>query len=83
MISVTLALLTGAFFLYFLRLLRGPSLTDRVMSIDGMILCGIAVMVVRAVDTGDADFLPVAVLFTLIGFVSTAVVARFIEGQDG
>lgn len=83
MIALTLALLTGAFFLYFLRLLRGPSLTDRVLAIDGMILCGIAVMVVRAVATGDAGFLPVAVLFTLVGFVSTAVIARFIEGQGG
>ena len=83
MIPVILTLLTAAFFLYFLRLLLGPSLTDRVMAIDGMILCGITVMVVRAVDTGDGSFLPVAVLFTLVGFISTAVIARFIEGQGG
>lgn len=83
MIPLTLSLLGTAAFLFFVRLLVGPSLTDRVLAIDGMIVCGITVMVVRAVDTGDGDFLPVAVIFTLIGFVSTAVIARFIEGQDG
>ena len=83
MIAACLGLLGAAFFLYFARLLRGPSLTDRVMAIDGMILCGICAVVVRAVDTGDGSFLPVAMLFTLVGFISTAVVARFIEGQGG
>jgi multicomponent Na+:H+ antiporter subunit F len=82
-IAVCLLLLGAAFFLYFARLLAGPSLTDRVMAIDGMILCGICGVVVRAVDTGDGSFLPFAMLFTLVGFISTAVVARFIEGQGG
>ncbi|MBK6855728.1 MAG: MrpF/PhaF family protein [Microthrixaceae bacterium] len=35
----------------------------------------------RAVESGDGSFLPVAVVLTLVGFISTATVARFIEGQ--
>lgn len=83
MILLTLVLLGLAFALFFGRLLVGPSLADRVMALDGMIVCGIATLVVRAVDSGDGTFLPVAAVFTLVGFIGTAVVARFIEGQGG
>ncbi|CAN5537027.1 hypothetical protein BH10ACT1_BH10ACT1_38580 [soil metagenome] len=83
MIVATLALLALAFALFFGRLLAGPSLSDRVLALDGMIVCGIATLVVRAVDSGDGTFLPVAVVFTLVGFIGTAIVARFIEGQGG
>lgn len=83
MIAVTSTLLVVAFALFFLRLLRGPSLADRVLAIDGLVVTGIAALVVDAVRTGSGAFLPVAVVFTLVGFVSTSVIARFIEGQDG
>ena len=63
------------------RLLRGPSLADRVIGIDGMIVCGISLLVVRAMDTGDGAFLPAAVVLALVSFISTSVVARYIEGQ--
>lgn len=81
MIDITLALLAVGFALFSCRLVVGPSLSDRVVAVDGMILCGIAALVVDAVDSADGTFLPVAVVFTLVGFISTAVVARFIEGQ--
>jgi multisubunit Na+/H+ antiporter MnhF subunit len=38
-------------------------------------------LVVNAVDTGRGAFLQVAVMLTLVGFIGTAVVARFIEGR--
>ena len=53
-----------AFALFGYRLAAGPSLADRVLALDGMIVCGIATLVVRAIDTGDGTFLPVAVVFT-------------------
>ncbi len=75
-----LSLAAGA--LFFVRLLRGPSLTDRALALDGMITAGVAALVVNAYATDSATYLPVAVVFTLVGFIGTAVVARFIEGQD-
>ena len=63
------------------RLLAGPSLTDRVVGLDGLLVVGITAVVLRAMDTGEGAFLPVTLVVTLVGFVSTAVVARFIEGR--
>jgi multisubunit Na+/H+ antiporter MnhF subunit len=63
------------------RLIAGPSLTDRVVGLDGLLVVGVSAIVVRAIDTGEGAFLPVALVVTLVGFVSTSVVARFIEGR--
>jgi multisubunit Na+/H+ antiporter MnhF subunit len=35
----------------------------------------------QAMETGRGAFLPVLVVVTLVGFVGTAMVARFIEGR--
>jgi multicomponent Na+:H+ antiporter subunit F len=51
------------------RLLAGPSLADRVIGVDGLLVVGVSAIALRAMQTGEGAFLPVA------------VVARFIEGQ--
>jgi len=62
------------------RLVAGPSLTDRVVGVDGLLVVGVSALAVQAMQTGEGAFLPVAVVATLVGFVSTGIVARFIEG---
>jgi multisubunit Na+/H+ antiporter MnhF subunit len=63
------------------RMLRGPSLADRMIALDGLLVVGVSCIVLSAMRTGTGAFLPVAVVVTLVGFIGTAVVARFIEGQ--
>lgn len=78
---VTMAVLATAFVLFAVRMGRGPTLADRVLALDGMLVAGIGILLVQAAETGRGAFLQVAVMLTLVGFISTAVVARFIEGQ--
>lgn len=73
--------LAGA--LFFVRLLRGPTLTDRIVSVDGMITTGACVLIAEAVHTDDGTYLPVVLVLTLVGFIGTSIVARFIEGRGG
>jgi multisubunit Na+/H+ antiporter MnhF subunit len=80
-IQATFALLLLAFLGFAYRLVRGPSLADRVIAIDGLLVVGVSTVIVHAVDVQRGAFLQVAVLFTLVGFIGTAVVARFIEGR--
>ncbi|HYI61745.1 MAG TPA: monovalent cation/H+ antiporter complex subunit F [Acidimicrobiales bacterium] len=81
MTPLTYAVLVVAFALFTVRLGRGPSLADRVLAVDGMLVAGVGILLVNAMDTGRGAFLQVAVLLTLVGFISTAVIARFIEGR--
>lgn len=83
MITLIQIILVLAGALFFVRLLRGPSLTDRIVSVDGMIITGACSVVVRAVQTGNGTYLPIVVVLTLVGFIGTSVVARFIEGRGG
>lgn len=81
MITAGYVLLTLAALGFGYRLLAGPSLTDRVVGLDGLLLVGVSAIVLRAMETDSGVFLPVALVVTLVSFVSTAVVARFIEGR--
>ena len=81
MIGATYLVLAAAFVCFAFRLVRGPTLADRVIGIDGMLMVGLGLIVVQAEDTGRGAFLQVAIMLTLVGFIGTAVVARFIEGQ--
>lgn len=81
MIAVAYAALGLAAALFVFRLLRGPSLADRVIGIDGVIVTGMSLIIVRAMDTGRGAFLPTAVVLALVSFVSTSVIARYIEGR--
>ena len=81
MITVTYVVLGLAAALFAFRLLRGPSLADRVIGIDGLIVTGMALIIVQAMDTGQGAFIPSAVVLALVSFISTSVVARYIEGR--
>jgi multisubunit Na+/H+ antiporter MnhF subunit len=81
-IEASYACLAVAAVCFSVRILRGPSLSDRIIGIDGMLVVGVSAIALRAMQTGSGAFLPVAVVVTLVGFISTAVVARYIEGQS-
>jgi multisubunit Na+/H+ antiporter MnhF subunit len=81
-IEASYAALAVAAACFTFRILMGPSLSDRVIGIDGMLIVGVSAIALRAMQTGSGAFLPVAVVVTLVGFISTAVIARYIEGQS-
>jgi multisubunit Na+/H+ antiporter MnhF subunit len=79
--TVTYLVLTTAAGLFGIRLLVGPSLADRVVGLNGMLLVGMVTIAAHATFTGIGAFLPALVVIALVGFVSTAIIARFIEGR--
>ena len=81
MTTVSLFALGIAALCFAYRLVNGPTLSDRVIGLDGLVLVGVAAVAIRSVVTGNGSFLPVLVVVTLVGFVSTAASARFIEAR--
>ena len=61
------------------RLVAGPSLVDRVVALDTVVLVLVGGVAVGAAVSGTGFFVDVVVVGTLIGFVSTLTVARFVE----
>lgn len=62
-----------------IRLLRGPSLPDRVMALDLLTTLGIGMIAVYAIATDQPAFLDVAIATALISFLGTVAFAYYIE----
>lgn len=76
---VILPILALAVVIVFVRLVRGPSLPDRVLAIDLMNTLGIGIIASYAIATGQAAFLDVAIAMALISFLGTVAFAYYIE----
>lgn len=61
------------------RLIKGPTLADRVVSLDFIMTCVIGMIVVDAIATGESHFLSVAIVAALLGFVGTMAFAMYIQ----
>ncbi|MDQ0454329.1 cation:proton antiporter [Rhizobium paknamense] len=76
--SIGLVLLAVAFLLTVYRVIRGPTLPDRVLALDmlvGIVIGFIAVFVIRS---GYTLYIDIAISLGLVGFLSTVAFARFI-----
>lgn len=81
MIPVALALIAvgGAGFLF--RLVRGPSLADRVVALDGLLTIIVTGILAWSAYRRDGTYLTVGVVVALVAFLGTSAFARFVEGR--
>jgi len=79
--ALALTMLVLGAILTFIRLIRGPTLPDRVISIDLIGILIVCVLVVMAGDSGQQAFLDVAMVIALISFVGTVAYARYLERE--
>lgn len=76
--TLVFGLLSAAMFLAFFRLVRGPSLPDRVVALDLIATLSVGWIAIYAVATNQPIFLDVAVVLALIAFLGTVAFAYFI-----
>lgn len=79
MTTLLFGLLIAALFLAFGRLVRGPTLLDRVVALDLMATLAVGLIAVYAVVTDQAVFLDAAIVLALIAFLGTVAFAHFVE----
>lgn len=77
--DISLGLLAAGAVLAVVRLVRGPSIPDRVVALDTLLLLLVSGIAVDAARTRQGVFLDVLVVVALVGFVGVVIVARFIE----
>jgi multicomponent Na+:H+ antiporter subunit F len=82
-LMVILPLLSVAVILAFVRLVRGPSLPDRVVALDLMSTLGIGIIAAYAIATEQPVFLDVASVLALITFLGTVAFAYYLERRVG
>ncbi|MEM8959010.1 MAG: K+/H+ antiporter subunit F [Pseudomonadota bacterium] len=64
------------------RLAVGPDAADRILALDTMVVNVIALLVLYGLWRGTAVYFEAAMLFAMVGFVSTVAYCRFILRGD-
>ncbi|MDR5900869.1 MULTISPECIES: monovalent cation/H+ antiporter complex subunit F [Halomonas] len=78
-ILLSLALMSLALCLAFVRLFRGPTLPDRVVALELFSSILVGIIGVMAIATDVASLLDVAIVMALMAFMAAIGFARFLE----
>ncbi len=64
------------------RLLRGPTVPDRVLALDTLFVAAIAELVLLGMHLGTAVYFEAALIIAMLGFVSTVVLSKYVIRRD-
>ncbi|MCP4315221.1 MAG: cation:proton antiporter [Hyphomicrobiales bacterium] len=84
-ILVSLTLLCLSFVLTVFRVIRGPTLPDRILALDMLVATAIGFIAVIGIKTGYTLYVDIAIALGLVGFLATVAFARFVlaRGNTG
>lgn len=88
-VHVGLLVLGVSFLLTVWRVIKGPTLPDRVIALDMLVGIVMGFIALIAIRTGFTLYIDIAISLGLVGFLATVAFARFIlsrkrrEGEDG
>ncbi|MBN2852497.1 MAG: cation:proton antiporter [Clostridia bacterium] len=63
------------------RMIKGPSVFDRVLSLDAMNILITGVLVIIAYTLNNSLYLDIAIVYAILAFLETIVFAKFMEGR--
>ncbi len=78
---VIIPILSFSTLLVFVRFLKGPNLSDRVIALDLMITIGIGIIAIYSITNDKATFLDIAMILALIAFLGTVAFSYYLEKQ--
>jgi multicomponent K+:H+ antiporter subunit F len=81
-IPVAFAMLTAAQLLNLYRLLKGPTLLDRILALDTMYIDAIAMFILMGVYFSSAVYFEAALIIAVMGFIGTVATSKFLMRGD-
>jgi multicomponent Na+:H+ antiporter subunit F len=78
---IALLLLIAAMSLTVIRIIRGPTLADRILGLDLITSLAIGMIAVIAIRSGFSLYIDIAISLGLVGFLSTIAFARYLLKQ--
>lgn len=80
-VTLSLAILGLSFLLTIYRIVKGPTLPDRILGLDMLVAVAIGFIAVTAIKTGYTLYVDVAIALGLVGFLATVAFARFVMSR--
>lgn len=81
LVAIVLLAIAAGCFLY--RVLRGPSIPDRVVALDGVLSVVVSGIIVAGAQANSDITLATVLVVSLVGFVGTVALGRFVERRGG
>jgi len=79
---IILPVLSISILIIFVRFIKGPTLSDRVVSLDLIITTGIGIIAVYSIHTNQPTFLDIAMILALIAFLGTVAFSYYLEKRE-
>ena len=76
------SVLAVAALLALVRVVRGPTVLDRAVALEVILSCCIGGIAVNGATTRDSTALAVLVVLSLLSFVGSVSIARFVSGES-
>ncbi|MBS3807993.1 MAG: hypothetical protein KGY60_10855 [Bacteroidales bacterium] len=76
--KIALFILIASFFLIMVRLLKGPSLPDRVISLDLLAFVALGIILLNMIITGEEEYLDIVIVISLVIFIATVAIAKYL-----
>lgn len=68
--------------LVFIRFIKGPTLSDRVVALDLLITIGIGIIGLYSIISNQPTFLDIAMILALIAFLGTVAFSYYLEKRQ-
>jgi len=81
-VGIAMFLFSVAISLNLLRLVKGPSLPDRIVALDTMYINTIALLVLFGIYQGSLLYFEAALLIAIMGFVGTVALSKYLLRGD-
>lgn len=66
-----------------IRFIKGPSIADRVVSLDTFNIITIGLIGLLAMYFNNSLFLDIAIIYAILAFMETITFSRYVEGKNG
>lgn len=79
---IILPVLAISVLIIFVRFIKGPTLSDRVVALDLLITTGVGIIAVYSIITNQPAFLDIAMVLALIAFLGTVAFSYYLEKRE-
>jgi len=81
-LTIAFGILTLAALLNLWRLLRGPSIPDRILALDTLYINTVVLLILFGIHADSALYFEAALLIALLGFIGTAALCKYLLRGD-
>ncbi|MGY1458320.1 MULTISPECIES: K+/H+ antiporter subunit F [unclassified Luteimonas] len=81
-IGISMYVVGTAMLLAIWRLLRGPTVPDRILALDTLNVTAIAELMLLGMHLRTAIYFEAALIIAMLGFVSTVVLSKYVMRRD-